>query len=470
MAGINNHIIQRQFLEVDMESGIDAFQFRNDLKDVFNEKLLPELEAVFDELSKGNKLVRLENIQIDIGDLSSKNWEEELVMKSVEKIKEALILEYEEFAPAHFNEALYNFLKYGRLPWFIQTQSDLEEELRAWLKNDVAFKDSFMDYLSSAPSGELVRLIYQFDDEVIERIIDLIMPQQYKAFSKNVFENKQVLASAFYSFSIDKINARRIIYLPFLNWFRHNDIADVYVFYVQRLLELLQLEINLELDVFTKELLVSFKGNDLSDNNRLCELINQMKKTSSLRPNDKEEEDNKRGEVGRGEEMFIRNAGLVLLHPFLIPLFMEVNLLDENNKFLNEKARMRGVLLSQHLVTGETLFEEHELVINKILFGLPIEEPIQKELILTEKEAQETMILLEQVIQLWKMNNVAVNSSINGLRSSFLQREGKITLKNDQWKLQVEQKPYDMVLSSLPWGIGVIKYSYMSQMLWVEWS
>jgi hypothetical protein len=210
MAGINNHIIQKQFLEVDMKSGIDAFQFRNDLKDVFNERLLPELEAVFDELSKGNKLVRLENIQIDIGDLSSKNWEEELVMKSVEKIKEALILEYEEFAPAHIIEALYNFLKYGRLPWFIQTQSDLEEELRAWLKNDVAFKDSFMNYLSSAPSGELVRLIYQFDDEVIERIIDLIMPQQYKAFSKNVFENKQVLASAFYSFSIDKINARRI--------------------------------------------------------------------------------------------------------------------------------------------------------------------------------------------------------------------------------------------------------------------
>jgi hypothetical protein len=51
-----------------------------------------------------------------------------------------------------------------------------------------------------------------------------------------------------------------------------------------------------------------------------------------------------------------------------------------------------------------------------------------------------------------------------------LQRQGKLLQKDADWLLQVEQKSYDMVLSSLPWSIGIIKNAWMKDMLWVEWT
>jgi hypothetical protein len=51
-----------------------------------------------------------------------------------------------------------------------------------------------------------------------------------------------------------------------------------------------------------------------------------------------------------------------------------------------------------------------------------------------------------------------------------LQREGKLVQQDKDWVLQVEQKPFDMVLASLPWSIGIIKNTWMEGMLWVEWT
>jgi hypothetical protein len=71
---------------------------------------------------------------------------------------------------------------------------------------------------------------------------------------------------------------------------------------------------------------------------------------------------------------------------------------------------------------------------------------------------------------LWTKNNNQVNGTTEGLQQSFFQRTGKLVKKGDDWQLQVEQRAYDMLLSSLPWGIGIIKTSWMKGMLWVEWA
>jgi hypothetical protein len=68
------------------------------------------------------------------------------------------------------------------------------------------------------------------------------------------------------------------------------------------------------------------------------------------------------------------------------------------------------------------------------------------------------------------MNGVPVNKTVEGLQKSFLQREGKLVRQDKDWILQVEQKPFDMVLASLPWSIGIIKNTWMEGMLWVEWT
>ena len=169
------------------------------------------------------------------------------------------------------------------------------------------------------------------------------------------------------------------------------------------------------------------------------------------------------------EELYVENAGLILLHPFLQPFFKEIQL-TKDNLFADEYARMKAVLFTQHLVYGTTIFEEHQLTLNKLLCGFQIDEPIIKELEITTEKKAAVKDLLQQVIHLWQKNNVQVNASIEGLQQSFLQRPGKLVQKDNNWHLQVEQKPYDMLLSSLPWGIGIIKTPWMEGMLWVDWA
>jgi hypothetical protein len=150
--------------------------------------------------------------------------------------------------------------------------------------------------------------------------------------------------------------------------------------------------------------------------------------------------------------------------------FNHLGLSDDKNNFKDEASHQKAVLLSQYLVTGDTSIVEEGILLNKIICGYPIEEPIIKELELSEFEMAEAIDLLAQVIQSWKMSETPVNNTIEGLQQSFLQRQGKLLQKDADWLLQVEQKSYDMVLSSLPWSIGIIKNAWMKDMLWVEWT
>jgi hypothetical protein len=145
-------------------------------------------------------------------------------------------------------------------------------------------------------------------------------------------------------------------------------------------------------------------------------------------------------------------------------------LTDEKNNFKDEASHQKAVLVSQYLVSGEVNISEETLALNKIICGYPLEEPIIRELQFSELDINEAKNLLAQIVLAWKMNGVPVNKTIEGLQESFLQREGKLVQQDKDWILQVEQKPFDMVLASLPWSIGIIKNTWMEGMLWVEWT
>ena len=136
-------------------------------------------------------------------------------------------------------------------------------------------------------------------------------------------------------------------------------------------------------------------------------------------------------------------------------------------KFVDNFQRYQAALLLQFLVTGKTVFEEHELLLNKILCDIPMDEPMESHLILTKKQRTESEQLLSATIQHW---TALKNTSPDGLRNTFLQREGKISQKeNGDWLLQVQSTGVDILLSKLPWGVGMIKLPWMEGMLFVEW-
>jgi hypothetical protein len=169
--------------------------------------------------------------------------------------------------------------------------------------------------------------------------------------------------------------------------------------------------------------------------------------------------------IDPNEKIYIRNAGLVLLHPFFTTYFNRLGML-ENDLFINQEARMRAVHLLQYLVDGASDSPEPLLVLNKILCNIPVEEPVIPRITLTEQEKRVSEELLKAVISRW---DKLKNTSVAGLQESFLQRDGALYFKDDAWRLNVEPRAFDVLLQTLPWSIGMIKTPWMNNYLYVEW-
>lgn len=162
---------------------------------------------------------------------------------------------------------------------------------------------------------------------------------------------------------------------------------------------------------------------------------------------------------------YINNAGLVLFHPFLQTYFSRVGLM-QGVKFINDESRNRAVLLLQYLADGLTEHEEHELLLNKILCNVPITEPVPVKFVPTQLEIDTTAELFSVFIQRWtKMKN----STVEGIRSSFLVRNAVIRMTEDGWNMRVEQRSFDIILQTLPWAYGFIKTGWMDKILYTEW-
>ncbi len=167
----------------------------------------------------------------------------------------------------------------------------------------------------------------------------------------------------------------------------------------------------------------------------------------------------------KGTSLIAPNAGVVLLHPFLKPMFESLGLL-RGGKFVNIKARRRAAALIHYLATGSEEMAEYDMALPKLLVGLPLHKPMDRHFKLTELECTDTDGLLQAVLSHWK----ALGSTTpDGLREGFLKRNGKLTHRSDGWLLQVEAKTLDILLDRLPWGFGIVQLSWMKEMLFVEW-
>lgn len=192
----------------------------------------------------------------------------------------------------------------------------------------------------------------------------------------------------------------------------------------------------------------------------LEEAERKRREEEMLRKESEEMQKDKRNKI------YIRNAGLVLFHPFLSTYFTRLGLM-ENGKFIHETAQYRAVVLLQYLAYGRIETEEFELPLNKILCGLPVDEPVPAAIEISEQEAAISEELFGVIFQRWdKMKN----TSVAGFRASFIQREGALQRNEDTWELKVEQRAYDLLLSTLPWGISMIRCAWMNQLLTVEWT
>jgi hypothetical protein len=169
--------------------------------------------------------------------------------------------------------------------------------------------------------------------------------------------------------------------------------------------------------------------------------------------------------------IWVDDAGQVLISAYAERLFKHLGLVDAG-QFVDARAQARGVLCLQALVRGEEPSSEPFWPLSKLLCGvepgdvLPACEPLNAD------EHALLAQLLGAVIAHWKAIG---NTSVAGLRESFLQREGRLERQRAEhgepqpWRLKVQPRAFDMLLDRLPWGFSIIKLPWMQGVLHVEW-
>lgn len=161
---------------------------------------------------------------------------------------------------------------------------------------------------------------------------------------------------------------------------------------------------------------------------------------------------------------FVTHAGLVLLGPYL-QMFLERIGLSQDGRLTDAGAALAAV---QYLGTEQEVAPpEYELVLPKLLCGFGLDEAPPALPTVGADIVRESNELLSSVVEHW---SALKNTSADSLREAFLQRDGKLSLRQDgTWLLQVEQKPYDMLLEYLPWSYQMTKLPWMERILITEW-
>ncbi len=166
-----------------------------------------------------------------------------------------------------------------------------------------------------------------------------------------------------------------------------------------------------------------------------------------------------------GQEIFVNNAGLIILNAYL-PFFFERCGLVSGKGFTSQAMQERAVLLLQYVFHPEKAIMEEELVMNKLLCGLPVEEVVPTEFTPTENEIETTQQLLAAIIGHWE---IISNSTPEGFRESWLWREGKLVEKEKAWELTVEQRAFDVLLDYVPFSLSPASASWMVKPINVHW-
>jgi hypothetical protein len=164
-------------------------------------------------------------------------------------------------------------------------------------------------------------------------------------------------------------------------------------------------------------------------------------------------------------------CGLVLLHPYLPRLFAGLGWIADDHPVgqpLPPAVLPPAAALLHWLATGRDEPYEFELPLIKILLGLAPDDPLPVAAgLLDAALCEEGEALLSAAIAHWPALG---QTSIAGLRVSFLQRAGLLYPAPDGWLLRPQSETYDLLLDRLPWGISLIRLGWMRGCLHTEWT
>lgn len=509
------HTICKQTLQFQYNGNADGFALQKEVSDWCNFTLIPEIEQQLDSLDLGEDFVTIDKIEIE-ATANKNDWQQKIRDELIGCLKQKLI----DFKPkfkeeadiraitkiAKLDELILYYFGNGYLPWWGKAliTDNFETVLQNWIREEMttARADFFRTELQKKASKNLLdRVIIQIPNDQLFQFLKKIYNQEFETISHMESFLEEIL------FSISSVAQQKVIeeavYRYLLTMLIDNEKIDIpwlIKFFYEKMKETkIALKLNKpaskQIDTVTNPIKIAWqqllKKEDIIQKSlakkqrtsvtkiELPTKLNQneieqseiTENTAALRYNKlidrltnpdfatKSQED-RIAEIREG--IYIENAGAVIFAAFLPALFKQLEL-EKDGTIRNPDL---AAMIIQYCATGNSKIAEYELVLPKILCGIDLELPVNTTISLSSEQLREADEMLLSLIEYW---SVLKNTSVEGLRESFLKRSGKLSMVNKQWLLQIEQRSYDMLLQQLPWSISMIKLPWMTNLLVTEW-
>jgi hypothetical protein len=507
--------IRKQTLQFQYNGNADGFALQKEVSDWCNFTLIPEIEMQLDSLDLGDDFVNIDKIEIE-ATANKNDWQQKIREELISSLKQKLI----DFKPklkeeagirgvtksGKLDELILYFFENGYLPWWGKAliADDFETVLQNWIREEMsparaefiraelkqkASKTLFHRITNQLPPElvfQLLKNIYKQEVEMIshtesffqEVIAGSVSAAQQKAFKEVVsqllltmlVENEKIDIHRMVSLLYEKIKETKTVsklLKPASNqivavtnpveiaWQQHLNKEHL----KQKLQDKKQQTSVKKTETVTKKNIKEIGHTETTESK---EKLQYNKLIDRITNPDSEKKIQEDMEVELQEGIYIENAGAVIFAAFLPALFKQLEL-EKNGTIQNPDL---AAMIVQYCVTGNAKIAEYELVLPKILCSIDIELPVKTNSRITTAQMKEADEMLQSLIEYW---SVLKNTSVDGLRESFLKRSGKLSLKNKQWLLQIEQRSYDMLLQQLPWSISMIKLPWMANLLVTEW-
>jgi hypothetical protein len=361
------------------------------------------------------------------------------------------------------------YLEHGIYPWWFtgdayRTPQQLLQELSAQQLETLAGKLLHWQNTGSLSASMRERFLNVFDISAYQKFLPVFLDQHFADTVKanNQFLEWQVFAEILSGqFSVNK----EILFRDLLHWLLsepprgNQDLAGVFAVH------------------FFRQHGNEFNPSDIigaaDTPEHLRDLLQRLAVKHIEKINKEPEPELTKSNTGSNhsvdvlaEGIYITNAGLVILHPFLPSLFATLDLMGEDGIFYSDGAAVKACVVMHYLQTGNGDYQEPDMAFNKITCGLDVSVAIANDIVISESERQECDELLGTVIKYWE---VLKGSGIDALRQSFLHRNGKLSLRDNALLLQVERQTIDVMLDRLPWGITTIKLPWLDKLIFTEW-
>jgi hypothetical protein len=458
------HIIHKQVYEFHTNAEASARKLQQDMQQVNLHAVLPAVSAVLDECFDAKEVVHINKLEIDLGTITSMSapsaWSELISRQLLEKLRpfanNKLVAEQEFFRKRqhisqHLLETWIYFLQNGRLPDQSIFRS-LEAVKKELLLSDYSQQESIrLAMLELDPSIFVPRLITNTSLEELAFCYSILQPfLSLNDWLKIIVKAGGNLVKEWNQFTwIQKESLFSI-----LQW-QHIILVQFTQTIFAQANHNMGIE-NAEAESLLREIIYSTKKKLFGQENMLVSQKPAIDENSIVSEIIQQEDE---------ETMNVSNAGLCLLAPWLVNFF-NITGICIGNDFKDDISRQHAVFLLHFVATGETDVTEEKLIFSKLLCGWPLKMPCVNAFEITETEKQEATDLLQSVIANWP---VLKSTSPGGLRESFIQRTGKLTISNDHFLLQPEQRGIDILIDHIAWGFRNILLPWMDRRLVVEW-